>query len=194
MTDRAEVLGEGAAHVEDATGETSAESGAASAVFEEAPGGEKGIEVDDPFELAAAVVRHHEDVLVGAGCIRERADRLVEDAVDVGDEALDSAALPVVPAEMVDVVCRHEDDEEQVELVPLLEPQRDLDLLLRSSPNEVEVEISVLAEGEAMVEHERAEALADLGEERARMRRPLVALRRVEAGDHAAVDLRARAT
>ena len=113
------------------------------------------------MERAGAVVGDDHDVALRAGELGERAGRLVEDPVDLGDRARQAVGLPLRPAEVVDVVGGHEDDEEQLGVEALGEPGDDLDLLRGRAADEVEVELAV-RERELVVQLERAEALAEL--------------------------------
>ena len=87
------------------------------------------------------------------------------------------------------MVGRHEDDEEELRLEALGEPERRLHLLLRGAAHQVEIDPAV-PERVAVVELERAEALAQLGIERRRRGHALLAEGGVHAGDReAAVEL-----
>ena len=127
--------------------------------------------------------------VAAVGVLDERADRLVEDPVGAGDGALGAALLPFAPAEMLHVVGGHEDDEEQLRVEALREPERGLHLLLGGAAHQVEIDPAV-PERVAVVEDERAEALAQLGIERLRRGHALLAEGGVHAGDReAAVEL-----
>ena len=110
-------------------------------VLQQALLGEPGVEVDDAVERAAAVVGDEHDV--AAERARERADRLVEDAVDLRERAVGAAALPLVPAEVMRVVGRHEDDDQQLGVEALGQPQRELDALLGDAAHLIEIDAAV---------------------------------------------------
>ena len=137
---------------------------------------------------ARAVVRDDDDVALFARQAGQRAGCLVEDPVDVGHRALEPVALPVRPAEVLDVVRRHEDYEQELGLEALGEPHNDLDLLRRGPPDEVEVELAV-GDREPVVELERAEARLQIGAERLWKEEPVLARRGVEAGEGKPVHL-----
>ena len=134
------------------------------------------------------MVGEDEDVPLVPGEPRQRTRRLVEDPVHLGDRARQAVGLPLRPAEVVDVVCGHEDDEEQLGVVAVREPGDDLDLLRGGPADEIEVELS-LRERELVVQLERAEALPELRPQLFRVRQALLARGCVEAGDGEAVHL-----
>ena len=134
------------------------------------------------------MVRDDDDVAPVARQAGQSAGRLVEDPVDVGHRALEPVALPVRPAEMLNVVRRHEDHEQELGLEALGEPHDDLDLLGRGPPDEIEVELAV-GDREPVVELERAEPRLQLGAERLRIEEPLLACCGVEAGERKPVHL-----
>ena len=140
---------------------------------------------------AGAVIRDDHEVRVGPAQLREPPDRLVEDPVDVGDGALEALGLPVVPADVVDVVGCHEDDEEELGVEPLGQPLDDLELLGGGAPHEVEVELTVL-EREPVVELERPVPAPQLLPDRCGEGEALLACGGVEAGDREPVQLRCR--
>ena len=139
------------------------------------------------MQRAGAVVGDDHDV-AAAGEVDQRAHRLVEDPVDLGHGAGEPVRLPLGPAEVVDVVGGHEDDEEQLGVEPLGQPRDDLDLLGGRAANDVEVELPV-GQRELVVELERPVAPAQLVAQRLRVRQPLLARRRVEARHRKPVDL-----
>ena len=85
------------------------------------------------MERPAAVVGDEHDV--AAERARQGADGLVEDLVDARQRARRAAALPLVPAQVVGVVGRHEHDHEQLGVEALRQPQRQLDALLGDAPH-----------------------------------------------------------
>ena len=134
------------------------------------------------------MVGDDEHVAAG-GVLDERADRLVEDPIGAGDGALGAALLPFPPAEVLHVVGGHEDDEEKLRVEALGEPERGAapSAPRRGAPGRGR---SGRPERVAVVELERAEALAQLGEERGRRGHALLAEGGVHAGDReAAVEL-----
>ena len=184
----AEALRQPLAELERLLEELPAEPLAGARVGEVALAGKPGVEVDDAVEAPRTVVGDDEHVAV-AGVLDERADRLVEDPVGPGDGALGAALLPFAPAEVLHVVGGHEDDEEELRVEALREPERRLHLLLRGAAHEVEIDPAV-PQRVAVIELERAEALAQLGIERRRRGHALLAEGGVHAGDReAAVEL-----
>ena len=127
----------------------------------------------------------------GPAQLGEPPDRLVEDAVDLGDGALQALGLPVRPADVVDVVGRHEDDEEELGVEPLGQPLDDLELLRGGTAHEVEVELAVLKR-EPVVELERPVPAPQLVADRRGEDEALLARGGVEAGDREPVHLRRR--
>jgi hypothetical protein len=133
------------------------------------------------------VVGDDHDV-AAAGEVDECANRVVEDTVDLGHGAGEPLRLPLGPAEVVDVVGGHEDDEEQLGVEPLRQPRDDLDFLGGRAANHVEVELPV-GQRKLVVQLERPIAPAQLVAQRLRVRQPLLARRRVEARHRKPVDL-----
>ena len=138
------------------------------------------------------MVGHDEHVPIAHGR-RECSHRVVERSVDVGDAARRTLLDPLRPAEMVDVVGGHEDDEEELGLEALHEPDRDLDLLFAGAADELEVDLVALVERELVIEHEWPEPLPELVQELRWIRHALVADRRVEPRDDETVDRGRRA-
>src|SRR5207248_6038927 len=83
---------------------------------------------------------------------------LVEDPVNLSEATLDSPLGPLPPAVVAAVVDSHEDNDEQLGIEPLCEPQADFDLLLRGAPDLLSVDVPVVVERRPVIELERAEA------------------------------------
>ena len=149
--------------------------------------GEPGVEVDDAVERPAAMVGDEHDV--AAECARQGAHGLVEDLVDTGQRARLAAALPLVPAEVVGVVGRHEHDHEQLGVEALRQPEGELDALLGDTPHGVEVDAARGRDGERVILHQRAEAPLELLEQARRRREALAPAVGVEAGERESVDV-----
>jgi hypothetical protein len=115
--------------------------------------GQPGVEIDDAVERPAAVIGHEHDVAPERA--RERSHRLVQDHVDARHGARRPAALPLVPADVVRMVGRHEHDHEQLGVEALRQPQRELDTLLGGAPHGVEVDAAGGSDGERVVVRER---------------------------------------
>ena len=177
-----------AAELEEPVGRAAAEPRAPGDVRQVTLAHEPGVEVDDAVERPRAVIGDDQDVLVRPQPVEHAAQALVEDPVHVGERARRSIPLPVVPAEVLNVVSRHEDDEEQGGPETLGEPEREVDLLVGRPTDDLEVDPAVLAEREPVVELERAEAARDLRDQLGRVRHPLLARGRVKAGDREALD------
>ena len=149
--------------------------------------GQPGVEIDDAVERPAAVIGHEHDVAPERA--RERSHRLVEDPVDARHGARRPAALPLVPADVVRVVGRHEHDHEQLGVEALRQPQRELDTLLGGVPHGVEVDAAGGRHWERVVVRERTEAALELLEETRGGREAVAAAVGVEAGESEAVDV-----
>ena len=161
----AEALREIAAQRERLPEEPAPGDAPAGLVGEKALGGEPRVQVEDSVQGARSVVRDDEDVALIAREAGKRPGRLVEDPVRLGDRALEAVALPVTPAEMLDVIGSHEDDEEELGVEALSEPHGDLDFLRRGAADQVEVDLAV-RDRKPVVELERAEAALQLGAQR----------------------------
>src|SRR5918996_4715216 len=188
----AKPLGDVPAQLEEPVDRPPAQSRAAPDVGQVALAREPGVEVDDPVERACAVVGDDHHVTVWPEPLEQPPDALVQDPVHLGDRARRAVPLPVGPAEMLDVVGRHEDDEEQAGLEALGEPERQVDLLVGGAADDVEVDPAVLADRKAVVELDRAVAARELRHELRRVRHAPPPGGGVEAGDREALDPRSR--
>ena len=127
------------------------------------------------------MIRDDQHVLVDlAG---ESPGSLVQDAIDVGHAALQAPLVPLGPTEVVDVVGRHEDDEEQVGIELLAAARASSRPSAGRPPDEVEVDTPPRVDWERMVELERAEPPAELLGKLARLAHRFVARRGVQARD-----------
>ncbi len=132
--------------------------------------------------VAVAVARAHGP--------EQLAEGPVEDPIDLGDRAVAPALLPVGPGQVVDVVGRHEDREEELRRVLRGEPADDLDALRAGAADVIEVDRPAAVEREGVVEQQPTELVLQLGDQRARVGHAVLARRGVHSGDHEAVHLR----